>query len=53
MSVTRFAISILTNYRDKAHMQDFAETLVGGGVASGGQPLFTDMSPEEITLSTG
>ena len=33
--------------------QDVIETLTGAALASGGQLLFTDMSPEEIAMSTG
>ena len=33
--------------------QDVIETLLGAGVAAGGQAMFTDMTPEEILLSTG
>lgn len=33
--------------------QDILETLIGAGIASGGQLLFTDMSPQEIAMSTG
>ena len=40
------------NYRDNAWVQDAAETLGGAAVVAGGQALFTDMSPEEIALST-
>ena len=32
--------------------QNVVETGLGGAVAAGGQALFTDMSPEEIALST-
>ena len=32
--------------------QDVVETLVGAGIAAGGQALFTDMTPEQIALST-
>ena len=32
--------------------QDVVETGLGGAVAAGGQALFTDMSPEEIAMST-
>ncbi len=32
--------------------QDVIETLTGAGLAAGGQLLFTDMSPEEIAIST-
>lgn len=33
--------------------QDVMETLLGAGVAAGGQILFTDMTPEQIAMSTG
>lgn len=33
--------------------QDVIETLLGAGVVAGGQAIFTDMSPEEIAVSTG
>ena len=33
--------------------QDVLETLTGAGLAVGGQILFTDMSPQEIAMSTG
>jgi len=39
-------------YRDSAAVQDAMETLGGAAVAAGGQALFTDMTPEEIALST-
>ena len=34
-------------------IHDGLETLLGAGVAAGGQALFTDMTPEEIAISTG
>jgi len=42
-----------SQYVKNAALQDAAETLVGSAVAAGGQALFTDMTPEEIALSTG
>ena len=39
-------------YIKDAQFQDVAETAIGAGVAGTGQALFTDMSPEEIALST-
>lgn len=39
-------------YRDSALLQDAVETLGGAALVAGGQALFTDMSPEEIALST-
>lgn len=39
-------------YRDNAVVQDALETLIGSAVVAGGQAVFTDMSPEEIALST-
>ena len=39
-------------YRDSAAFQDALETLGGAAVAAGGQAIFTDMTPEEIALST-
>ena len=33
--------------------QEVLETLGGAGIAATGQALFTDMTPEEIALSTG
>jgi hypothetical protein len=42
-----------SQYVNNAALQDVAETLVGSAVAAGGQALFTDMTPEEIALSTG
>jgi hypothetical protein len=39
-------------YRDSAALQDALETLAGAAVAAGGQAIFTDMTPEEIALST-
>ncbi len=32
--------------------QDVIETLMGAGVSAGGQALFTEMTPEQIALST-
>ena len=32
--------------------QDVIETLMGAGLSAGGQALFTDMTPEQIALST-
>lgn len=39
-------------YKDSATFQDALETLGGAAVAAGGQAIFTDMTPEEIALST-
>lgn len=39
-------------YKDSATFQDALETLGGAAVAATGQAIFTDMSPEEIALST-
>ena len=39
-------------YKNNAPVQDAAETLLGAGLSAGGQALFTDMSAEEIAVST-
>ena len=39
-------------YRDNAVMQDAVETAIGAIVSAGGQALLTDMSAQEIALST-
>jgi len=49
----RLATQIWNAYKNNGVIQDAAETLVGAGIGAGGQLLFTDMSPEEIALSTG
>ena len=48
----RFAADIWKKYQTDGNFQDVAETLGGAGVAAAGQAIFTDMSPEEIALST-
>ena len=48
----RFAADIWNKYQTDGNFQDIAETLGGAGVAAAGQAIFTDMSPEEIALST-
>ena len=40
-------------YKNNAPVQDAAETLVGAGLSAGYQAAFTDMSAEEIAISTG
>ena len=40
-------------YINSGFAQDATETLIGAGLAAGGQALFTDMTPEEIAISTG
>ena len=40
-------------YKNNAPVQDAAETLVGAGLSAGYQAAFTDMSAEEIAVSTG
>ena len=40
-------------YSSSPLFQDLVETGTGGAMAAAGQALFTDMSPEEIALSTG
>ena len=40
-------------YKNNAFAQDAAETLLWSGAAAGYQALFTDMSAEEIAVSTG
>ena len=44
---------IFDTYINSGFAQDSMETLLGAGVAAGGQALFTDMTPEEIAISTG
>jgi hypothetical protein len=41
-----------SKYKDSAMFQDALETLGGAAVAATGQAIFTDMTPEEIALST-
>lgn len=52
----RFASDVFKNgwkkYQNDGDFQDIVETLGGAGVAATGQAIFTDMSPEEIALST-
>jgi hypothetical protein len=48
----RKATQLWEMYRDNAAMQDIMETAVGAVVSAGGQALLTDMSAEEIALST-
>lgn len=40
-------------YKNNGAVQDAAETLAFSGLSAGYQALFTDMSPEEIAVSTG
>ena len=40
-------------YKNNAPVQDAAETLLGAGLSAGYQAAFTDMSAEEIAVSTG
>lgn len=49
----KFAGDLWKFYSNNAWAQDLAETGIGAGLAAGYQGLFTDMSPEEIALSTG
>lgn len=39
-------------YVNSSFVQDGLETALGAGVSAAGQALFTDMTPEEIALST-
>ena len=41
------------SYINSGFIQDAAETLLGAGASAGYQALFTDMTPEEIAISTG
>jgi len=49
----RLAGKVWDTYLNSGQMQDVMETLAGAGIAAGGQALMTDMSPEEIAVSTG
>ena len=49
----RFAKEVWQKYLNDGQMQDVMETLMGAGIAAGGQALLTDMSAEEIALSSG
>ncbi len=49
----RKAAGIWNFYKNNSMVQDGLETLLGAGVSAGGQALFTDMTPEEIAISTG
>ncbi len=49
----RKAASVWNFYKNNSVVQDGLETLLGAGVSAGGQALFTDMTPEEIAISTG
>ena len=49
----RFANQIWNTYKNNAHLQDLIETGIGAGLSAGYQVAFTDMTPEEIALSTG
>jgi len=40
-------------YTNSGFAQDAMETLLGAGLGAGYQVLFTDMTPEEIAISTG
>jgi len=40
-------------YKNNAAVQDATETLMGAGLSAGYQALFTDMTAEEIAVSTG
>ena len=51
--IKRFAGDTWRKYESNATYQDIAETLGYAGLAAGGQALFTDMTPEEIAVSTG
>ena len=44
---------IFGTYINSGFAQDSMETLAGAALAAGGQALFTDMTPEEIAISTG
>ncbi len=48
----RKATQLWEMYRDSGQAQDIMETAIGAIVAAGGQALLTDMSAEEIALST-
>ena len=49
----RKATQLWEMYRDSGQAQDIMETALGAIVAAGGQALLTDMSAEEIAMSTG
>jgi len=49
----RKATQLWEMYRDSGQAQDIMETAIGSIVAAGGQALLTDMSAEEIAMSTG
>ena len=49
----RKATQLWEMYRDSGQAQDIMETALGSIVAAGGHALLTDMSAEEIALSTG
>ena len=44
--------SIKNSYVNSGFVQDAAETLLGAGIGAGYQAMFTDMTPEEIAIST-
>lgn len=52
----RFAGTALKNlgnaYVNNSIVQDSLETALGAGVSAAGQAIFTDMTPEEIAMST-
>jgi hypothetical protein len=48
----RKAGELLRNVFSNQLGQDTLETLAYGGLAAGGQALFTDMTPEEIAIAT-
>jgi hypothetical protein len=44
--------AIKNSYVNSGFVQDAAETLLGAGIGAGYQAMFTDMTPEEIAIST-
>lgn len=48
----RFALDKLGALYKTQLGQDVIETLIGAGASAGGQALFTEMTPEQIALST-
>ena len=48
----RLAGQIFKKWKNDTRFQDQLETAVGAAISAGGQAIFTDMSPEEIALST-
>lgn len=44
---------IIELYKSSPLFQDLLETALGTTIAAGGQAIFTDMTPEEIALTSG